>query len=198
MTKNRMEALSDGIFAIAMTILVLELKIPAVEAGQLPAALLAQAPKLLAFGLSFLIIGMYWVAHHSMTHFVSTIDRSSLWLNLGNLFVICFLPYPTGLLGEYPGDALAIILYATTLILVNLSGTLFWLHATALPDNARAVTPRVRRAVALLHMAPVLLDVLAIACAAVLPAVSYAVFVLIPLFFILPNPILKRLLASKA
>ncbi len=102
MNKSRMEAFSDGVFAIAITILIFELKIPIVSPDKILQASINQFPKLLAFVLSFIIIGMYWVAHHSMMDPIKKINRTALWLNLFTLMFICFLPYPTGMLGEYP------------------------------------------------------------------------------------------------
>ena len=82
MTKTRLEAFSDGVFAIVITLLILDVHIPQDQPLTL-ASLGSTAPHLLAFVLSFVIVGLYWVAHHSMIHFVKQVDRQILWLNHG-------------------------------------------------------------------------------------------------------------------
>jgi uncharacterized membrane protein len=76
MNKNRLEAFSDGVFAIVITLLVLEIKVPHVTFDKLGPALFELLPKFLSFGLSFVIIGVYWVAHHNMMHFIEKVDRT--------------------------------------------------------------------------------------------------------------------------
>lgn len=118
MPKRRIEAFSDGVFAIVITLLALELK-PA-HAGTSALEMMVDAePKILAFVLSFVIIGTYWVAHHRMLHFVESVDRNLLWLNLRLLMIITFMPYPTALIGVTHGAAAALRLYAATLVAAN-------------------------------------------------------------------------------
>ena len=184
MNKSRMEAFSDGVFAIAITILILGLKIPIISQDKLVQVAFDQFPKFLAFILSFIIIGTYWVAHHSMVHFIKKVDRASLWLNLIILLFVCFLPYPTGMLGEYPFNRFTVILYAISLSCVNIAGTIFWIYSTSLKENALEVSKEYRKFLAMLHMSPVLLYTLAIIFTFISMIISYMIFVIVPVFFI--------------
>lgn len=197
MTKNRMEALSDGIFAIALTILVLEIHLPHDASVSIERVIFDAVPKVLSFGLSFIVIGMYWVAHHQLTAPLKHVNRSALWLNLVNLLFICFIPYPTALLGDYPGNPWAIGLYCVNLILVNTSGTAFWLQTNAMTENQGNVPPKVITRVALIHMAPVVIYLIAAVTAFFWPTGSFVLLVLVPLFFIIPNPVMNRILQVK-
>src|SRR6478672_3367066 len=102
MTPRRLEAFSDGVFAVGITLLAIDLKIPPVADGDLERALWASTPRVLTFVLSFLIVGVYWVAHHSMLDFWRRVDRTGLWLNNLTLMFVCVLPYPASVLAAHP------------------------------------------------------------------------------------------------
>ena len=194
MDKSRMEAFSDGVFAIAITILILELKIPVVSPDKIIVASINQLPKLLAFVLSFIIIGTYWVAHHSMVSFIKKVNRTVLWFNLLNLLFICFLPYPTGMLGEYPFNQFVICLYAISLSCVNITGTAFWLYSTSINENKAGIPGKTRKLVVIIHLSPIFFYLLSIGFTFVSMYVSYIIFLIVPLFFIFPNRFINRLL----
>jgi uncharacterized membrane protein len=196
MSKGRLEAFSDGVFAIVITLLILDVRFPADKPLTL-ATLWSMAPHVLAFVLSFVIVGVYWVSHHNMLHFVRAVDRQLLWLNLALLLAIVFIPFPAGLLGQHPGNRLAIALYGANLMGVNAVGTALWLYATSRPDLAsEAVTPRFSRFVARLHSAPILVYAAAIALSFWHVAISLILFAAVPAFFILPNPFIDRRLRA--
>jgi uncharacterized membrane protein len=96
-----MEAFSDGVFAVAITLLVLQFTVPEVQSGGLSAALLGQWPGLLAYAASFLTIGVMWVNHHAALSHLKTVDRAILFINLVLLLFVVLVPYPTALLGHY-------------------------------------------------------------------------------------------------
>jgi uncharacterized membrane protein len=98
MGKGRLEAFSDGVFAILLTILVLELKVPR---GADLAALAPLVPEFLAYVLSFLFLGIYWNNHHHMLHTVSQINGRILWANLHLLFWLSLFPFVTGWVGDH-------------------------------------------------------------------------------------------------
>lgn len=122
MTKYRLEAFSDGVFAIAITILVLSVHLPETAHGHLKEALYALAPHFAAYAVSFIIIGLYWVAHHISFHKVAKVDGAFLWLNMLLLLFISFMPFPAYLLGAYPLEQVSLIIYGITLMLTNLTG----------------------------------------------------------------------------
>jgi uncharacterized membrane protein len=192
MTKNRLEAFSDGVFAIVITLLILDVRFP-VDKPLTLETLQSVVPHALAFVLSFVIVGVYWVAHHSMLHFIKQVDRQLLWLNLALLLVIVFIPFPAALLGQHPDSQLAVTLYGVNLMLVNAAGTAMWLYATSQPDLAAdGIAPALPRFIARLHAAPILVYGAAIALAYWYVPLSLVLFAAVPAFFILPNPFVER------
>jgi len=100
--KGRLEAFSDGVFAIAITLLVLEIKVPA-HGDSLVPALLGLWPSYAAYVVSFLAVGIWWMAHHIVTHYLVRLDGGSLFLNLLLLMTIAFIPFPTAVLADRIG-----------------------------------------------------------------------------------------------
>ena len=193
MTKNRLETFSDGVFAIVITLLILEIRIPVVDKAMLNHSLIQIIPKILSFILSFIIIGSYWVAHHTMMDFLEKVDRSVLWLNLITLLTVAFIPLPTALLGEYPSERMPVILYGISLSCVNISGVLFWKFIT---HKNRFVKQNLAvgfsRFVIFIHLLPVLFYLLAIALSYISITLSYVIYISVPLFFIVPNSRIEK------
>src|SRR5262245_64949041 len=98
MNKTRLEAFSDGVFAIVITLLIRNVHVPDGYTLTLQ-SLRPLLPPLGTFVLSFIIVGVYWIAHHHMLHFVVEVNRRMLWLNLLLLLCVVFIPFPTSLLG---------------------------------------------------------------------------------------------------
>lgn len=121
---TRIEAFSDGVLAIVITLMVLEIKIPAmadrISNGEAWNALRVLWPKLLSYSLSFFMIAIFWVNHHQLFHAIKNSTKSLLWLNNLWLFFICLLPFPTAFLGEHPSLPLACTLFGTELFLCAL------------------------------------------------------------------------------
>jgi uncharacterized membrane protein len=109
---------SDAVFAIAITLLVLDLKLPAGQNGPLVWAPLI--PKLIGFGLSFYVIGRYWLSHHALFEAVQGYDRPLLWVNLAFLAGVAFLPFPTSVVIQLPAGSGAVGFYALSLAGVGL------------------------------------------------------------------------------
>jgi len=133
MEKGRLEAFSDGVFAIAITLLVLEIAVPHLEEpGQLGQALLDLWPSYIAYATSFLTIGIMWVNHHSVFRQLGEVDHRFLFINLGLLMLISFVPFPTTLLADYAwggnGEAAAVT-YGVTLTVTALFFNLLWRYA---------------------------------------------------------------------
>src|SRR5258708_12266606 len=101
MNKRRVENFSDGIFAVAITILIFNIPVPAGAPGTLVHALTSQWPSYVAYIASFLTIGVMWINHHAIFERISKIDRPLLMLNLLLVMLVVFVPYPTELLGKY-------------------------------------------------------------------------------------------------
>jgi uncharacterized membrane protein len=105
MPKHRLESFSDGVFAIVITLLILNVHLDRDQELTIQ-TLASLAPEMLAFALTFLIVGVYWVSHHSMMHMIKTVDRRLLWLNLLLLLAVVFIPFPAYLLGRHVGRPL--------------------------------------------------------------------------------------------
>ena len=112
MGRGRLEAFSDGVIAIIITIMVLELKAP--HQATVP-ALAAQAPMFVSYALSFLVVAIMWVNHHHLMHAVPTVDAPFLWWNNALLFAMSLIPFSTALLGENPRSPLAVSVYGGNL-----------------------------------------------------------------------------------
>ena len=117
----RIAAFSDGVFAIAITLLALQLTVPAT--GDLGQHLRELWPSVLAFVISFLVIGSFWVNHHRLFAAVERYDRRLIWLNLLGLFFIVAMPFTTSLIAEHGDDALAVAVYALSIAAAGLSTT---------------------------------------------------------------------------
>ena len=130
---ERIVFFSDAIFAIVMTLLVLDIPVPDLPpdlpAAELSAQVLALWPKFLSYMLSFLVIGTYWIAHHQTFLYIKSYDRTLIWLNLLFLLSISFVPFPTSLLGEYGELQFAVVLYAGSLAIPRLLLALQWWYA---------------------------------------------------------------------
>jgi uncharacterized membrane protein len=118
MGKNRLEAFSDGVIAIIITIMVLELRVPH---GDTLAALLPLAPVLLSYVLSFVYVGIYWNNHHHLIHAVQKINGPTLWANLHLLFWLSLIPFVTGWLGENHFHTMPVALYGVVLFMCGLA-----------------------------------------------------------------------------
>jgi uncharacterized membrane protein len=132
--RDRIVNLSDGVFAIAITLLVLDIRVPAIPEGmvatQLPTALFSLWPKYLGYVLSFAVISTLWVVHHSIFRSIREYDRGLLYLNFLFLMFVAFVPFPTSLLGEYGDHRLPVAIYAGTLALGRLLLTTIHWYST--------------------------------------------------------------------
>jgi uncharacterized membrane protein len=156
---NRLEAFSDGVFAIAITLLVLEIKVPAqaetLAAGGLWPALGARWPNYVGYVLSFLVIGVMWANHHALFEYIRRTNRTLIVINLVLLMGVAFVPFPTAVLADHLADpatrAAATAFYGATLIFTSLSFNALWwigrkkglLDETAAPNaGIRTITRR--------------------------------------------------------
>jgi uncharacterized membrane protein len=187
---NRLEAFSDGIFAIAGTLLVLELRVP-VDSPDLAQALLRVWPTYAAYLVSFLTIGIIWVNHHTLLAHCRRADRRFLYLNLLLLAAVAIVPFPTALVGQYilaaDGATAALVVYGLGAVLIALgfSGIFFYAtHDHRLVGDV-ATARRIRREGRLFPIG-LALYAFGIALAFVAPLASLAVYALTALFYALP------------
>jgi len=121
MQKARLEAFSDGVIAVIITIMVLEMKVPH---GDDPTALAPLIPVFVSYVLSYIYVGIYWNNHHHMLHVARTIDGSILWANLHLLFWLSLVPFVTGWMGENNFAALPTAVYGCVLLLAAVAYTI--------------------------------------------------------------------------
>ncbi len=135
LSKGRIEAFSDGVFAIVITLLVFNIKVPELPRGapaaELRHALLELWPKFLSYVISVVVVGIYWVAHHAAFHCVKHSDRIFLWINILFLAFVAVIPFSAALLGQYHRYQIAIVFYGANMIAAGLSLYLLWWYATS-------------------------------------------------------------------
>lgn len=178
-----------------MTLLVLQISVPeipqALVAIELPRKLLSLWPaKLLSYAVSFVLIGIYWVTHHITFHHIKRSDPVLLWLNIFFLMCVSFIPFPTSLIGQYPGQQLPVIIYSSTLAVTGVVSQLLWWYATSehrLVDSD--INPRVVSLITKRNLAPVLIYLLSIGISFFSVDLSTALLFVVPVLYILPSPI---------
>jgi uncharacterized membrane protein len=129
---ERLIFLSDGVFAIAMTLLVVGLALPTLtssDPAKLTQALLDLGPKYFSFGVSFLVVALYWTSHQRIFGYLVRADAQLVWLNVLLLLCIAFQPFPTSVIGSYD-SAPAVTLYAATLSVTGFAVLALWLYAS--------------------------------------------------------------------
>jgi len=138
MEKSRIAALVDGIFAVAMTLLVLDLKLPEGTKLSNDTAVWRQLFQLTGrfstYALSFVVLGTYWIGHHSLFHFVRRVSRGMLWLNLLFLLFITLLPFSTNLLSGHSHLQIPVVVYGINLLLIFIIALLQLLYLEHHPE----------------------------------------------------------------
>lgn len=194
-----MEAISDGVFAVAMTLLVLDLAIPFTKGtrGDLLGALVHEWPGYLGFLVSFATIGAIWLGHNTMTEYLERVDPVLLRLNLLLLFFVCLLPFATGLLAEFMkaegAERVASVSYGILLLLCSVLLSAVWRYAV----RAKLVNPDLADdEISLLttRLTPGLGGyVLLILLGVFFPKISVFGYLLVAVFLLLPfRPTLRR------
>ncbi|HEY3858102.1 MAG TPA: TMEM175 family protein [Gammaproteobacteria bacterium] len=191
MGKGRLEAFSDGVLAVIITIMVLDMKAPqSVDF----AALYAVLPVFLVYVLSFIYIGIYWNNHHHMLHAVERIDGRSMWANLHLLFWLSLVPFVTAWMGENHFAALPTALYGVVLLMAAISYTLLQMSLVAANGKnallAQAVGHDVKGKLSIVCY------VLAISVAFVNHAISSVLYTLVAIMWFIPDRRIERVHAA--
>ncbi len=134
LTKEAIVLFADAIFSIAITLLVLDIRLPALPPGQEDAAFLGAlgqtVPSLAGFAVSFFVIALFWRGFHRMTRNIRKFDQLLLWLTLIFLFTIAIMPFPTAVLGAYGNNSMPIAFYQLTIAFSSLVMFAMWWHAS--------------------------------------------------------------------
>ena len=191
MGKGRLEAFSDGVLAIIITIMVLELKVPQ---GADLADLQPLFPVLAGYVMSFVYIGIYWNNHHHLVHAASTVSGGILWANLHLLFWLSLVPFVTAWMGENHFAPVPVALYGVVLLM---AGCAYFVLARALaghhgPDSkiARAIGTDLKGKISLVFYA------IAILLAYSFPVVAGALYALVAIMWLVPDRRIERVLAE--
>ena len=196
MPTSRIEAFSDGVFAIVITLLVLEIHVPQVQGKDVSAALahslLAMAPKFLTYILSFVLVCIWWVAHHHLFHVLKRSDRGLLWLNSLFLLWLAFLPFPTALMGDFPGERIAVMGYGTVSTLAGVSFTFMRYYAFYLAKLVdESIDQHLLNSAMLKSALNPVLHCIALLLALVDTRLSIALYIILPLMFFIPSKLEK-------
>lgn len=194
LTKGRIEALTDGVFAIAMTLMIFNIHVPqfvhSPSAVGLGRSLAHLWPSFISYAISFFVLGIYWVGHHNQFHFIRKTDRNFLWLNLLFLFSVTLIPFSAALIGQYSDQRTAVTFYGANLIATGLFLFAVWKYAT----NGRRLVDAdlssevVRKASQRILIAPVAF-VLAIILGFVNTRASLALYAAVTIYYFLPSGI---------
>jgi uncharacterized membrane protein len=193
LAKGRLEAFSDGVIAIILTIMALEMKVP--RGGDLR-ALEPVLPVLLSYVLSFVFIGIYWNNHHHLLHATRQINGRIMWANLHLLFWLSLVPVATGWLGENPSASLPAATYGALLLMAAVAYSLLLAAILALNGRESVLARAVGRD--LKAKTSLLLYAVAIALAFVRPWISDLLYALVAILWFIPDPRIEKAVASKA
>jgi len=188
-TSGRLEAFTDAVIAIVMTIMVLELRAPA---GHGFSDLKPLVPKVLVYALSFTFLAIYWVNHHHLMQVVQRIDGRALWANMGLLFALSLTPAATAWLGEHPGETAPVVVYGLVLLLAAVAYYLLTRALLALhpPESQLAVAIGNDRKGRLSAVA----YVVAVGIAFAAPWVAIAIYVAVAVAWLVPDRRITRVI----
>ena len=187
MSTGRTEAFSDGVFAIAATLLVLELEVPHVEPGGLAGALLERWPSYATYVVSFLTIGIIWVNHHAVMERIRVVNRPLLFNNLLFLMAVAAIPFPTALLADYlregHDERLAAAVYGGTMAVMGVTFGATWAYAVLSGLLDENVDPDLARRSLWIFAFGNPLYVLAIGASLLSASLALAIYAFLALFY---------------
>ena len=190
MTKTRIEAFSDGVIAIIITIMVLELKIPH---GSTLADLFELWPVFISYVLSFAFVGIYWANHHHLLHTVRQINSRLIWANLTLLFFLSIIPFTTGWMGENHFENIPVAVYALNLLLCAIS--FFILQQVIMADighsNSMIDALNKQKQKGIISL---MIYELAIPCALFYPVISAVLFAIVSILWVIPDKNIEKAL----
>jgi uncharacterized membrane protein len=186
---ERLRTLADGVFAIVMTLLVLELGVEEIAKTsankELIHGLLEMWPKFLIYGLSFLILGIFWVIHHVLFDFIKRNDTPLIWLNILFLMFVALIPFSTSLFGKFGAKQITALIYGVNMLLLFNSGWAIWAYATGkhrLVDSD--LDPDLIKGGSLMGLVYTLIIIPAIVMSFIKPIVSFYIYIFIVIVFI--------------
>jgi uncharacterized membrane protein len=177
----RLETLGDGVFAIAMTVLVLGIAVPNVPTGKLWHELVTLWPKFGSYALSFVMLGVLWIGHYYQFQYIKRVDRALIWINLLFLLTVTFLPFCAGVLGNSYRDRVAVAVYGGSIIASGALLLWHWLHATRAGLVDAELPAAIVKTLASRIAIGMVVSAIAIAVGLVDTRISLAVFLILPI-----------------
>jgi uncharacterized membrane protein len=197
MASGRLEALGDGIFSIAMTILVLEIALPAVNGNDwndFTKAMHNVWYDLLCYAISFVVLGIMWYGHRLMFEYIGKSNRHFIFLGILFYMVVCLVPFSTRFLAKSPLQWYSTMVYGINLSLCNITLYIQWLYGINKTEMLHREIPReVRKEATLLFLLSPAVYTIAIILSFFWPWASISIFIATPIFYLLPNKIDKYL-----
>jgi uncharacterized membrane protein len=182
---HRMEGLNDGVFAIVMTLIVLEVRVPPAGAADLLGELGKVVPTLLTHALTFVTLGVLWFGNRTQSEFIHRATHALVWLNLAFLGIVALVPFSAAVLGRYPTRRLAVVVYGVHLTIASLAHGVCWIYATYHPEVLRSgISDRYRRLSRWASLSPALGYATATLVGSVAPMAGLVGFLLVPLPFV--------------
>ncbi|MDP1725224.1 MAG: TMEM175 family protein [Bacteroidota bacterium] len=190
MNKTRIETFSDGVLAIIITIMVLEIKVPHEVNLQ---ALIELFPIFTSYLMSFVFVGIYWVNHHHLFHTVKHVNGKILWANMGLLFALSMIPFSTGWMGENHFAALPVAIYSTNLLVCGFAAFLLQSAITAGLPKSDKIFEVIKRNMKK-TIVSVLMNIISVVCAFFYPMISLLLTCVMAAIWIVPDRRIEKLM----
>jgi uncharacterized membrane protein len=182
---RRLETLDDGVFAIVMTLIVLQIQIPKGPASELADQLRSLVPTLLTYGLTFTTLGVLWFGNRTQSEMIHRANHPLIWINLLFLGIVALIPFSSAFLGRYPTERLAVVIYGIHLTLASLAHAAAWLYASFKPQLLiPGLTPRYLAASRVATLALALGYALATGLGLLCPIAGLIGFLVVPIPFV--------------
>jgi uncharacterized membrane protein len=197
----RIEAFSDGVFAIAVTLLILEIKVPPAGSARFGTLLLQQWPSYFAFVLSFAFIGIMWINHHRLFNHIRRSDDGLLILNLLLLLGVTAVPFPTAVLATHlrgPDGRIATMVYSGTYVIIAIFFNFLWRYALSHHLLGHEVNPASAEKISRQYAGGPILYLICFALAWVSVTASLALNLALAIFFALPPAVAERVTRGRA
>lgn len=192
MNKNRLEAFSDGVLAIIITIMVLEFKVPSDTTFE---SVLKLSHKFLSYVLSFIYVGIYWNNHHHMMHTVKRVNGKILWANLHLLFWLSLIPFTTAWIGEHHFNSFPMMLYGIVLLMNGIA--YFILQKTILNNHGKNSDLALAIGNTIKEKSSVVLYIIAVLLTKYYVAISGGIYIFVALMWLIPDKRIERIFNDK-
>ena len=190
-SRDRIITLTDAVLAIVMTLLVLEIAVPQLsqsEVGtELPKRLVEMWPDISSYATSFIILGFFWIGHDDQFHYIKRANKTLLWITIFYLLFVAFIPFSTSLIGKYGDQQISVIIYGINIIIVLVWAYLQWKYVTKehrLVDGD--LDPKLIVKMSRRMIVGQILYLIAIALSFLNTQVSLILFILIPVYYLIP------------